>query len=265
MVGRPRIIEFACCAVVVGNTVLALAVPRSARADQGGVSSYLPGSFGSLVATPQEPGWSLATIYYHSTVSGGGEVAASRQATIGRFSRTVNIDLNANMKAGVDFQFVGLSYVFKQPVLGGQFALSMLGAYGYSSASIDGTLTLSSGNQTVTRSGSTGDARWGIADLFPQATLRWNQGVNNYMVYTMGNLPVGTYDANRLVNFGLGYPFVDGGVGYTYRGLRRPVAELSSMLPRNDRAMLDDRVLISQFVPVALDRTCEFANAVARV
>jgi hypothetical protein len=37
-------------------------------------------------------------------------------------------------------------------------------------------------------------------DLFPQATLKWNNGVNNYMVYGMMNLPVGDYNASRLVN-----------------------------------------------------------------
>ena len=33
-----------------------------------------------------------------------------------------------------------------------------------------------------------------FGDVFVQPTLRWNQGVNNYMVYAMTNLPVGAYD-----------------------------------------------------------------------
>ena len=49
-----------------------------------------------------------------------------------------------------------------------------------------------------------------------QPTLRWNQGVHNYMVYGMANLPVGAYDASRLVNLGLGHWAIDGGGGYTY-------------------------------------------------
>jgi hypothetical protein len=56
----------------------------------------------------------------------------------------------------------------------------------------------------------------GFGDVFIQPTLRWNQGVNNYMVYGMMNLPVGAYDASRLVNLGLGHWAVDGGAGYTY-------------------------------------------------
>jgi hypothetical protein len=49
-----------------------------------------------------------------------------------------------------------------------------------------------------------------------QPTLRWNQGVHNYMVYGMMNLPVGAYDSTRLVNLGLGHWSVDAGGGYTY-------------------------------------------------
>jgi len=52
---------------VVSTTLTALAIifsiiviaPRSTRADENGVSFWLPGIFGSLAATPQQPGWSL--------------------------------------------------------------------------------------------------------------------------------------------------------------------------------------------------------------
>src|SRR5271169_5917217 len=53
----------------------ALYFTNAARADEGGVSFWLPGLFGSLAAAPQQPGWSLMTTYYHTTVSGGGDVA----------------------------------------------------------------------------------------------------------------------------------------------------------------------------------------------
>jgi hypothetical protein len=46
--------------------------------------------------------------------------------------------------------------------------------------------------------------------------LRWNSGVNNWMIYGMGDIPVGTYDSTRLANFGIGHGAMDGGVGYTY-------------------------------------------------
>jgi hypothetical protein len=44
------------------------------------------GQFGSLAAVPAILGWSFASIYYHTSISAGGNVAAARQATIGRFN-----------------------------------------------------------------------------------------------------------------------------------------------------------------------------------
>jgi hypothetical protein len=41
------------------------------------------------------------------------------------------------------------------------------------------------------RSDSISDSVTGFGDLYPQATLKWNQGVNNFMVYVMGDIPVG--------------------------------------------------------------------------
>src|ERR1700692_285427 len=53
-------------------------------ADEDGVSFWVPGFFGSLAATPQQPGWSLATVYYHTSVSAGGGVARAGAFTLGR-------------------------------------------------------------------------------------------------------------------------------------------------------------------------------------
>jgi hypothetical protein len=39
-------------------------------ADENGVSFWVSGFFGSLAAAPQQAGWSLASIYYHTDVSG---------------------------------------------------------------------------------------------------------------------------------------------------------------------------------------------------
>jgi tripartite-type tricarboxylate transporter receptor subunit TctC len=56
----------------------------------------------------------------------------------------------------------------------------------------------------------------GVGDLYPQSSLRWNAGVNNYMTYVMGDIPVGAYDSTRLSNIGLGHGAIDAGGGYTY-------------------------------------------------
>src|SRR6202790_2053564 len=65
----------------VAATVLASAImffSQCALADESGVSFWVPGFFGSLAAAPQQPGWSLANIYYHTSVSAGGAVAVAK-------------------------------------------------------------------------------------------------------------------------------------------------------------------------------------------
>jgi hypothetical protein len=49
-------------ALICGAVVLAC-LTTAAKADEGGVSFWLPGLFGRLAAVPQQPGWSLATVY----------------------------------------------------------------------------------------------------------------------------------------------------------------------------------------------------------
>jgi hypothetical protein len=201
--------------LAIGFCLAALCSPV-AYADEGGISFWLPGQFGSLAAVPAQPGWSAASIYYHTSVKAGGDVAAERQLTIGRFSPTLNVSLEANLRARVDLALLNATYVFATPVLGGQFALGMTGLFGRNSTSIDGTLTASLGGLSTTRSGSISDAREGVGDLYPMATLRWNAGVHNVMTYVTGDIPVGTYSPTNLANFGIGHGAIDGGVGYTY-------------------------------------------------
>ena len=96
-------------------------LPGVAHADESGISFWVPGFFGSLAATPQQPGWSLATIYYHTSVSAGADVARAREFTLGRVpaNLTVNANLNLSVNATGNLGFVIPSYVFATPVLGG--------------------------------------------------------------------------------------------------------------------------------------------------
>src|SRR3981189_232077 len=113
---------------------------EAAYADEGGVSYWLPGRFSSLAATPQVPGWSMAEVYYHTTVSAFGAVAAAREIQIGRFSPNVNVSLNANLNAQADLLLLNPTYTFATPVLGGQFSLGVTGLFGRSAATLAGTL-----------------------------------------------------------------------------------------------------------------------------
>ena len=200
-------------AAIVG---VLLAAPGLARADEGGVGFWLPGQLGTLAAVPQTPGWNLGIIDYYTSVSAGGNVAAARQVTIDKLPSNVLVNLNANIRAKDDLGVLSPGYVFATSVLGGQLSLSVAALGGWSSADIRGDLTVAAPPFTATRQGETSDSRYGIGDLAPFAALRWNSGVNNWMTFLDGDIPVGMYDSSRLANFGLGHGTVDGGAGYTY-------------------------------------------------
>jgi hypothetical protein len=188
----------------------------AACADESGISFWLPGQFGSLAALPQTPGWSLGAVYYHTSVEGSGSVAAAKEIQIGRFPATVNVNLNLNVKAQGDLMFLSPTYTFATPVLGGQFAVGLSGVFGRTSTNIDGTLTTAAGPFTTTHMGSIGDDLTSVGDLYPMISLKWHDGVNNYVTYLTGDIPVGDYNPNSLANLGIGHGAIDGGGGYTY-------------------------------------------------
>ncbi len=167
-------------AVLAG--LLLLAMPAVSSADEGGASLYLSGSYGSLAAVPGAPGWSWALVYYHAD-------ACLSNAAIGTFSLQS------------DLGYAVLTYTLEGPVLGGQLALSVVGAAGRAAGSISGGIE---------------DARFGFNDVVPSAALRWNAGVDNYMFYALLEVPSGGYNPARLANFGIGHWGIDAGAGYTY-------------------------------------------------
>lgn len=195
-------------------------VPTIVWADESGISFWIPGTFGSLAATPQQPGWTAASIYYHTSVSAGGDVARAREIQIGRIPANLTATLNANVNANVDLGLLNATYVFATPVLGGQASASLIGIYGANTTSLNGLVTGSlstpGGSIPFSRFDSISDSITGFGDLIPQFALRWNAGVNNYMTYITGDIPVGAYQSTRLANIGLGHGTIDAGGGYTY-------------------------------------------------
>src|SRR6059058_6415369 len=89
----------------VAAIVLAPAImffSHCALADEGGVSFWVPGFFGSLAAAPQQPGFSLAMIYYHTSVSAGADVAFARQVSRGNITANFTANLDLNLRAQAD-------------------------------------------------------------------------------------------------------------------------------------------------------------------
>ncbi len=204
-------------AVVVLLSVGTLSLTSSISiADESGTSFWLPGTYGSLAAVPGTPGWAVASVYYHTSVSAGADVAAAREIQIGRFNPTLNVNLNANLNARADLAIIVPSYVFATPVLGGQLAVQMGTIVGSTSANVNGTLTASLPPFGLVRTDSIGDTVTGFGDLYPLASLKWNMGANNFMAYVTGDIPVGNYSSTSLANLGLGHGAIDAGGGYTY-------------------------------------------------
>jgi hypothetical protein len=182
--------------------IAAIGTSTAAMADAGGLSFWLPGLMGSLAAVPGEPGWSWTTLYVHIDVSADSSKNFVRGGSV-----------VAGLHARADAVAIGPTYTFATPVFGGQAAFSVFGVPGNDGVDIDATLT---GPRGRTISGSAHDERTTFSDVFYEGTLKWNNGVNNTMVYFTGNIPSGTYDPTRLANLSLGYVAVDAGAGYTY-------------------------------------------------
>ena len=204
--------------LVVGLIAIQDAMQGSARADEDGFSFWIPGFFGSLAAAPLQPGWSVMSILYNTNVSASGNAALAREITIGRFNPKINISVDAHVHADATIGFVAPSYTFATPFLGGQATAYLLVGYGNNDTSLNASATASTDLLpfSITRSVAFSQDSTGFTDLIPMFTDRWNAGVNNYMVYITGDIPVGLYSTSNLANIGLGHGAIDGGVGYTY-------------------------------------------------
>ena len=182
--------------------LLYLAFPCIAAADEAGVSFWLPGQYGSYAAAPGTPGLSFEATFYHATASANAGA---------NFARGGGIEVG--IKSPSDFLMLTPTYSFDGKVLGGQPALGMTALVGRNMTSASATVT---GPVGGTLSGSQSDQVFGLGDLSPTASLKWNRDVHNFMVYATAGIPVGAYDPTRLAALGLGHWAVDGGVGYTY-------------------------------------------------
>jgi hypothetical protein len=180
----------------------AFSFPDTAAADEAGVSFWLPGQYGSFVATPSQPGWSFESTYYHATAAANASMSFARGAGI-----------QVGMKSPSDYVMWTPTYVFATPVLGGQAAVGMTSLLGQNITSVSATLT---GPGGASLSGSRSDYVFGFGDLYPAATLKWNWDVHNVMVYATTGIPLGVYSPNRLATMGIGHWAADAGAGYTY-------------------------------------------------
>ena len=172
-------------------------IGNTARADEGGVSFWLPGQYASFAAVAPAPGFSLPMQSNYYSGSGGADKALNRGNTL---------------SFGVDVDFFGQffvpTYTPDTTFLGARPSFSLALYPGWNRVSADVGLRAQSVNRT--------DEVTGFGDLYPTAQLFWNKGVHNWMAYVTGDIPVGDYDPDRLANLGLGHAAIDAGGAYTY-------------------------------------------------
>ena len=173
-----------------------------ARADEGGVSFWLTGQYGSFAAIAPAPGWSMPLAFYGYDGSIGVETELQR----GKF-------LSAGLKSSFEALFVTPTYTPDTMILGARPSFSLAFAPGYNAT----TGSVAEGPLFASRT----DTMFGASDLFPTGQLFWNPGgVNNFMTYLTGDIPVGSYNPNSLAGIGIGHAAIDGGGAYTYLNLK---------------------------------------------
>ena len=203
-------------AVVAGAIAIA---PKPAIADQGGVSFWVPGLFGSLAAVPGQPGFNFASVYYHTSVgaSGSRRCRQSRSRS-GSCSASANlkVNLNVDLNARANLVFLVPGYIFETPIFGGQLGVSMAVIPGQQTRDarrhVDGFARSAVGDAAGTdqrhrvgirRSVSAGHAE--MESRRPQLDdLRHDQYSGRHLRF------------NAARQSRLGHSAIDGGLGYTY-------------------------------------------------
>jgi hypothetical protein len=166
------------------------------------VSFWAPGQFSSLAAVPGEPGWAVPVVYLHAAADAG----VQKRFLVGG-------NLTAGIDATADLLFFFPTYTFQEPVLGGQAGFGV----GFAVGRMRGTAEVSiAGPQGNTVTAQRTDTVTGGSDLYGLGTLKWHDGNNYYIAYTMFGVPTGAYQLGRLANIGINHWSIDGGGGYTY-------------------------------------------------
>ena len=201
--------------VLVSVMAFATFFGQRSSADESGISSWQPGTFANLAAVPGSPGWSFSATYFHATLAGGSNVATAD--TLRLFPRTtLTAQLDADIKTNVNIAILTPAYTFATPIWGGRLAFNLFVPVGGARTQIDALVTGALGPIGFATQNSISDTLTSFGDPAPQLSLKWNQGVNNFMIYSRGFIPVGDYDADRIVNLGKGHGALDNGFGYTY-------------------------------------------------
>jgi Putative MetA-pathway of phenol degradation len=127
------------------------------------------------------------------------DVAIARQVSLGGKPVDVTGNLSANLSVDANISILSIGHPFPEPVLDAQLSLS-LGIVGLAHADViaNGTLVGTADVVAFDASRSISDGHTSQGDLYPQAALRWNKGVDNFLAYIQPGVPVGDYDSSMV-------------------------------------------------------------------
>src|SRR4029077_10418637 len=142
---------------------------------EGGTSFWLPGQYAGFAGQSPSPGWSLPTeVYYYSGSAPDSSAAQGTAVAPGTRSQSWQLSLSP-------------TYAPATTVLGGQPALFLSVGVGGNATQADQNGSANLGSQTVS----------GLTDVSPGASLGWTDGNDYWLVYLVGNIPVGSYESQR--------------------------------------------------------------------
>jgi hypothetical protein len=176
---------------LLAGMLLALASGIQVCADEGGNPFWVSGQYANRAALPPPTGWSLPVQLYYYSGKAPSSAKPSSAVTPGTQSRSIELSLTP-------------TYEPETRVLGGELAILMSVPYGVSTFRDDSTAPPTHQSET------------GFGDLGPGASLNWDNGANNWLIYLAGNVPLGTYHSRRMSYVGIGHSAIDAGAGYTY-------------------------------------------------
>ncbi len=167
-------------------TLGSVAIGGMADAAEGGSSMYVPGGAGDIVlALSPEPGLQVGNTVFYQLGSVDTAVLQGR------------VDLELDLTVVLDF--VGASYTFETPVLGGSYTIGAAIPFGY--AKLDAKATGPAGGSI----GISGDT-FNLADIgVVPVQLNWTLGNFHFKLAEGIVIPVGDYDLDDLVNLGRNY------------------------------------------------------------
>ncbi len=170
----------------------------AAQATEGASSYYFPGSSTTFaVAVAPKPGYMVANqmLIYNGT---------AEKAVLGGREKL-------NLKASAIYNYMGGSYTFKKPVLGGKKL--QLGAYipvGYMDL-----------EAKIASHGGDRNSRTRIGDAMVSAALFWQQGDLHYKLNQTIMVPTGSYSKDQLANVGRNYWGFDTSLSLTWLNLKK--------------------------------------------